>query len=145
MQKNMTFKNKRKTRLTKKFNNHYQNSFILKADRKLRKVFKEIGIPENVPFVPDDFQTEALEKIEKSDVLVSAPTGSGKTWIAAEAIKSILNEEKRAWYASPLKALSNSKYNEFENIFGAENVGLRADFTMLVHKRHDHWATRDKE
>ena len=98
--------------------------FIPNADRKLKKVFREIGIPETDSFIPDDFQLEAVAKIEECDVLVSAPTGSGKTWIAVEAMRKILNEGKRAWYASPLKALSNSKYHEFESEFGKENVGV---------------------
>ncbi len=57
-------------------------------------------------------------------MLVSAPTGSGKTWIAVQAIKKVVSEQKHAWYASPLKALSNSKYHEFVQEFGRENVGL---------------------
>ena len=57
-------------------------------------------------------------------MLVSAPTGSGKTWIAVQAMKRVLAEGKRAWYASPLKALSNSKYHEFCAEFGEDNVGV---------------------
>ena len=41
-----------------------------------------IGVPEPQPFVPDEFQVEALKAIETQDVLVTAPTGSGKTSIA---------------------------------------------------------------
>ena len=57
-------------------------------------------------------------------MLVSAPTGSGKTWIAVQAMKRVLAEGRRAWYASPLKALSNSKYHEFCAEFGQDNVGV---------------------
>ncbi len=56
--------------------------------------------------------------------MVSAPTGSGKTWIALEATKEYLAQGKGVWYATPLKALSNSKYDEFGEALGAENVGL---------------------
>lgn len=77
-----------------------------------------------MPFVADDFQREALDRIRTADVLVSAPTGSGKTWIAVQAMRQILQEGKRAWYASPLKALSNSKYHEFADVFGADRVGV---------------------
>ncbi|MCO6511287.1 MAG: DEAD/DEAH box helicase [Aridibacter famidurans] len=83
-----------------------------------------IGTPEPTPFVPDDFQTEALAAIETEDVLVTAPTGSGKTWIAREEIRRLLEQKKRAWYTTPLKALTNSKYMEFSNEFGAGNVGI---------------------
>jgi superfamily II RNA helicase len=83
-----------------------------------------IGVPAPRPFVPDDFQLEALEAIEHEDVLVTAPTGSGKTWIASEEIRRLLQQQKRAWYTTPLKALTNSKYIEFSNMFGAETVGI---------------------
>ncbi len=90
----------------------------------LDKLLDGIGIPEPQPFVADAFQTEALEAIETHDVLVTAPTGSGKTWIAREEIRRLLADGKRAWYTTPLKALTNSKYAEFSEEFGAENVGI---------------------
>ena len=87
-------------------------------------LLKGIGVPEPRPFEPDPFQLEALEAIEHEDVLVTAPTGSGKTWIASEEIRRLLEQGKRAWYTTPLKALTNSKYIEFSLRFGAENVGI---------------------
>ena len=57
-------------------------------------------------------------------MLVTAPTGSGKTWIAREEIRRLLESGRRAWYTSPLKALTNSKYQEFSDEFGAERVGI---------------------
>jgi len=95
-----------------------------KIHPRLRTIFRRIGNPPQAPFTPDAFQTEALEKLESSDVLVSAPTGAGKTWIALEAIKGYLQKGKRAWYASPLKALSNSKYEEFKDELGVEHLGI---------------------
>jgi superfamily II RNA helicase len=89
-----------------------------------RELLKGIGVPEPQPFAPDDFQLEALQAIETEDVLVTAPTGSGKTWIASEEIRRLLEQGKRAWYTTPLKALTNSKYIEFSNTFGAQNVGI---------------------
>jgi ATP-dependent RNA helicase HelY len=89
-----------------------------------RELLSGIGIPEPAPFKPDDFQLEALQAIENEDVLVTAPTGSGKTWIASEEIRRLLEQQKRAWYTTPLKALTNSKYIEFSAKFGAENVGI---------------------
>jgi superfamily II RNA helicase len=94
------------------------------SDSRLKKVFAEIGRPASRPFKPDPFQTQALEAINQGDCLVTAPTGSGKTWIAVEAIRKIFDKGGKAWYASPLKALTNSKYSEFSEIFGAENLGI---------------------
>lgn len=102
----------------------YGAHFNPRVDRKLKKFLEGIGVPEKTVFVPDNFQIEALEKIKNSDVIVSAPTGSGKTWIAAQAIKEMLENGKCSWYASPLKALSNSKYQEFCEEFGCEQVGI---------------------
>ena len=94
------------------------------ADPRLKKVFARIGVPASKPFRPDQFQLKALAAIRQVDCLVSAPTGSGKTWIAEEAIARIRKKGKNAWYASPLKALTNSKYLEFAKRFGPEEVGI---------------------
>lgn len=90
----------------------------------VERLLSGIGVPTQKPFKPDDFQLEALAAIETQDVLVTAPTGSGKTWIAREEIRRILAGGQRAWYTTPLKALTNSKYTEFSLEFGAENVGI---------------------
>lgn len=93
-------------------------------NRRVEIFLDGIGVPEPAPIVPDDFQVEALKALELEDVLVTAPTGSGKTWIAREEIRRLLASGKRAWYTTPLKALTNSKYAEFILEFGAENVGI---------------------
>jgi superfamily II RNA helicase len=90
----------------------------------LKSVLAQIGKPHPAPFVPDEFQLNALDAIKQNDCLVIAPTGSGKTWIAREAILSVMEKGGRAWYASPLKALSNSKWVEFGLHFDPENVGI---------------------
>jgi superfamily II RNA helicase len=96
-----------------------------KADRlAVDELLSGIGVPPPRPFVPDDFQIEALEAIEYYDVLVTAPTGSGKTWIAREEIRRLLGQNRKVWYTTPLKALTNSKYIEFGKEFGEENVGI---------------------
>ncbi len=92
--------------------------------RAVERLLSGIGVPEVRPFKPDEFQLEALAAIEHEDVLVTAPTGSGKTWIAREEIRRLLAAGKRAWYTTPLKALTNSKYAEFSLEFGSENVGI---------------------
>ncbi len=74
--------------------------------------------------MPDPFQSEALKLVRDNDVLVSAPTGSGKTWIASQAIHSYLAADLKIWYASPLKALSNSIYREFCREFGPSYCGI---------------------
>ncbi|HON58425.1 MAG TPA: DEAD/DEAH box helicase [Smithella sp.] len=101
-----------------------KNHFRPQIDPSLKKVLARIGRPHPRPFVPDAFQLRALEAIQKTDCLVIAPTGSGKTWIAREAITSVIEKGGRAWYASPLKALSNSKWVEFGLHFDPENVGI---------------------
>jgi ATP-dependent RNA helicase HelY len=95
-----------------------------KYGRELRDLLAGIGAPKPAPFKPDPFQLEALAALEFEDVLVTAPTGSGKTWIAREEIRRLLEAGKRAWYTTPLKALTNSKYMEFSEEFGAERVGI---------------------
>jgi superfamily II RNA helicase len=92
--------------------------------RALRKLLEGIGAPAPAPFKPDPFQLEALAALEHEDALVTAPTGSGKTWIAREEIRRLLGEGRKAWYTSPLKALTNSKYQEFAEEFGQERVGI---------------------
>jgi ATP-dependent RNA helicase HelY len=95
-----------------------------RVDPLLTRVFEKIGIPKPAPFIPDPFQKEALEEILENDVVVSAPTGSGKTWIAEQTISRYLSWGMRTWYASPLKALSNAIYEEFSRKFGSEACGI---------------------
>jgi superfamily II RNA helicase len=90
----------------------------------IKKLLHGIGTPPPAPFQPDPFQLDALAMLEYEDVLVTAPTGSGKTWIAREEIRRLLSAGKRAWYTTPLKALTNSKYQEFIDEFGAPSVGI---------------------
>ena len=92
--------------------------------RELSELLAGIGTPAPAPFKPDPFQLQALAALEFEDVLVTAPTGSGKTWIAREEIRRLLDQGKRAWYTTPLKALTNSKYQEFGDEFGADHVGI---------------------
>ncbi len=90
------------------------------------KFLSGIGIPKDEPFVVDDFQREAIESITAGqDTLVVAPTGSGKTFIALESIQANLQLKLRSIYTTPLKALSNTKYNELKRRFEPKHsVGL---------------------
>lgn len=106
---------------------HTQGSIPLTSanyGRELRDLLAGIGAPKPAPFKPDPFQLQALAELEFEDVLVTAPTGSGKTWIAREEIRRLLDTGKQAWYTTPLKALTNSKYQEFGDEFGPERVGI---------------------
>ncbi|MBU1184929.1 MAG: DEAD/DEAH box helicase [Proteobacteria bacterium] len=94
------------------------------AEPALKPVFAKIGKPVAAKFRPDPFQLASLEAIRDADCLVMAPTGSGKTWIAEEAIRSVFQKGGRCWYASPLKALTNAKWVEFGNHFDPANVGI---------------------
>src|ERR1019366_6402103 len=80
----------------------------------------------------DRFQDEALDAVDAGvNVLVSAPTGSGKTLIANYAIGRILTQGQRAFYTTPLKALSNQKYAELCELFGDDRVGLLTGDTSV--------------
>ena len=82
------------------------------------RFFSGIGVPQGATFVADDFQREAIHHITNGDdTLVVAPTGSGKTYIAIETIKSMLAQGLRSVYTTPLKALSNTKYTELKRMF----------------------------
>ncbi|MBW2367589.1 MAG: DEAD/DEAH box helicase [Deltaproteobacteria bacterium] len=93
------------------------------VDSQLKEALSQIGTPDRRPFRPDPFQLEAVRAIENSDCLVCVPTGAGKTWVAQKAME-IVTGGGNAWYASPLKALSNAKYLEFSHIFGPNQVGI---------------------
>jgi superfamily II RNA helicase len=83
-----------------------------------------IGVPAPQPFVPDPWQDEALAALGDTDVVVSVPTGSGKTYVAVEAARRAMEDNRTVIYTSPLKALSNTKYTEFSRIFGPDKVGI---------------------
>ena len=83
-----------------------------------------LGVPAPQPFVPDAWQTEALARLAETDVIVSVPTGSGKTYVAIEAARRAMEDNRTVIYTSPLKALSNTKYTEFSKLFGPERVGI---------------------
>ena len=109
------------------------------SDAKLKPIFEQIGAPEARPFVPDRFQLEAVEAVRQGDCLVTAPTGSGKTWIAEQVIRQALERGQRCWYATPLKALTNTIFSNFCDLFGKDKVGIltgdikdNADASIIV-------------
>src|SRR5918997_4250779 len=77
----------------------------------------------------DDFQREACEALERgSGVLVCAPTGAGKTVVGEFAVHLALSTpgglRRKCFYTTPIKALSNQKYHDLVERYGAERVGL---------------------
>ncbi len=76
-------------------------------------------------FTLDPFQEEAIQAILNNEsVVVSAPTGSGKTLIADFIIYKNKNSSKRIIYTAPIKALSNQKFHDFSKEYGEGNIGL---------------------
>jgi ATP-dependent RNA helicase HelY len=76
-------------------------------------------------FELDPFQRRAIELIDADhSVLVSAPTGSGKTVVAEHAVARAVAEGGKAFYTTPVKALSNQKFHDLVVRHGADRVGL---------------------
>ncbi|MBN1521994.1 MAG: DEAD/DEAH box helicase [Candidatus Aureabacteria bacterium] len=75
-------------------------------------------------FTLDKFQTDAMSFAESGfSVIVSAPTGSGKTKIAEYVIEKSIQEGQGAIYTAPIKALSNQKFRDFQKLYG-DKVGI---------------------
>ncbi|NLI91339.1 MAG: DEAD/DEAH box helicase [Peptococcaceae bacterium] len=73
----------------------------------------------------DQFQMEAIEAINDNySVIVSAPTGTGKTLVADYLVAKSIREGKRIIYTAPIKALSNQKFKDFTKEFGSDTVGI---------------------
>jgi superfamily II RNA helicase len=84
-----------------------------------------LDISKIFPFALDDFQIKAIKALNQGkSVVVCAPTGSGKTLIGEYAIYRALARNKRVFYTTPLKALSNQKFRDFQQQFGKDKVGL---------------------
>lgn len=83
----------------------------------------ELNLQKLFPFKLDDFQLKAIAALDSGkSVVVCAPTGSGKTLVGEYAIHRALQQGKRVFYTTPLKALSNQKFRDFQTQFGAENA-----------------------
>ena len=78
-----------------------------------------------LPFQPDPFQLEAASHIDAGrSVVVVAPTGAGKTLVAEHAVAGAFSSGTRAFYTTPIKALSNQKYSDLCAHYGEAAVGL---------------------
>ncbi|ABK03565.1 DEAD/DEAH box helicase domain protein [Arthrobacter sp. FB24] len=83
-------------------------------------------------FELDDFQRQACLSLQQGrGVLVAAPTGAGKTIVGEFAIYLALQRALKAFYTTPIKALSNQKYSELADKYGPENVGLLTGDTSI--------------
>jgi ATP-dependent RNA helicase HelY len=81
--------------------------------------------PGDYDFELDPFQLRAIEALDRgASVLVAAPTGSGKTVVAEHAVARALADGGKAFYTTPIKALSNQKYSDLARRHGSANVGL---------------------
>jgi ATP-dependent RNA helicase HelY len=79
----------------------------------------------SLSYQPDEFQLKAMSSLDgDASVLVAAPTGSGKTLVAEYAIHRARQQKLRAFYTTPIKALSNQKYRDLVKLYGWERVGL---------------------
>jgi ATP-dependent RNA helicase HelY len=89
-------------------------------DRLLLEAFRQ-----RYPFPLDPFQEQAIRHVMRGEsVIVSAPTGAGKTLIAEFAIYRALAAQRRVIYTTPLKALSNQKFADFTRQYGSGTVGI---------------------
>ena len=83
-------------------------------------------------FALDPFQDEACAALEDGySVLVCAPTGAGKTVVGEFAVHLALAAGQKCFYTTPIKALSNQKYNDLVARYGAERVGLLTGDTAV--------------
>ena len=108
------------------FNNYTGRDLVsFKAEKTFAQTVKDNYFKLPNGFQPDFFQVEAAKGLyEGKDVLVEAPTGTGKTAIAHYAVSNNMEKGKTTFYTTPLKALSNQKLNEFRAVYGDENVGI---------------------
>ncbi|EFP56811.1 MULTISPECIES: DEAD/DEAH box helicase [Dermacoccus] len=80
---------------------------------------------ETLPYPLDDFQSEAARTVQDGrSVLVAAPTGAGKSVVGEFACYLAVHTGRKAFYTTPIKALSNQKYADLVEMLGTENVGL---------------------
>ena len=101
-------------------------------DRLENLVKKHPGIERNInlyrtiyPFQLDDFQEQGLTSLQNgNNVIVTTPTGSGKTVVGELAIYYALMRGLKVAYTTPLKALSNQKFQDFKNKYGGDRVSL---------------------
>ena len=103
------------------------------AKSKARSKFpKTSRFAESFPFELDPFQIEACHALEDGKgVLVAAPTGAGKTIVGEFAVDLVINSGGKCFYTTPIKALSNQKYQELSYKYGDDKIGLLTGDTSI--------------
>lgn len=85
-----------------------------------------------LPFPLDAFQRDACEAVEDGrSTLVAAPTGAGKTVVGEFAVRDARERGEKSFYTTPIKALSNQKYRELQEVHGPAAVGLLTGDTSI--------------
>ena len=93
----------------------------------------------DLPFTPDRFQVEAAESIASGrSVVVTAPTGAGKTLVAEVAVHLALERGQRAFYTTPIKALSNQKYGDLVDQYGPDWGSSGGNGSTVRRRDDDH-------
>jgi ATP-dependent RNA helicase HelY len=91
-----------------------------------------VSVGNERPFALDAFQREAIDHLDEGrSVVVAAPTGAGKTVVAEHALDLALRDGSKAFYTTPIKALSNQKFHDFRRRHGADAVGLLTGDTSV--------------
>lgn len=104
-------------------NNNIENNFVEIITGPCTEQLKDPPI--TFPYECDDFQKHAFSCISKGEnVLVTAATGCGKTIVGEFGIANTINKNLNVVYTSPIKSLSNEKYNDFRNKFQGSNINL---------------------
>lgn len=95
----------------------------VETDAEVATLVREFA--DNYPFALDDYQVESCERVERGQgVLVAAPTGAGKTVVGEFAVWCAIRTGRKAFYTTPIKALSNQKFHDLVERYGADRVGL---------------------
>lgn len=87
---------------------------------------------DQLTFKLDQFQEQAINALKSGvSVVVSAPTGAGKTAIAEFVIEEALKTKEKVFYTTPLKALSNQKFHDFQKKYGRDSIGILTGDTAI--------------
>lgn len=102
------------------------------AAKARNKYVHTLSFAETFPFPLDDFQIAGCHALEDGKgVLVAAPTGAGKTIVGEFAAYLAITLNKKCFYTTPIKALSNQKFQDLKDMYGDHQVGLLTGDTTI--------------